>query len=74
VAAPTGLDVDALALELLRLERRERDLTHQLELALQRNERWPNAVAAREVERRRSQLEPVLSRLLELRVALHRYV
>lgn len=73
MAAPSGHDVAALNLELLRLERREQDLNRRLEAALERNERFPNAVTAREIERARTELEPLLARLLELRVTLFPY-
>jgi hypothetical protein len=73
MAAPSGHDVAALTLELLRLERREQDLNRRLQAALERNERFPNPVTEREIERVRTALEPVLARLLELRVALFPY-
>ena len=63
-------DLDLAAVELLRLERQERDLAHVLEVIGSRHERFPNFVTAQRIEQMRATHAALRRRMLELRAQL----
>ena len=60
-------DLDIAAVELLRLERQEKDLAHVLGVVGSRNERFPNVVTEQRIEQMRETHAAVRRRMLELR-------
>jgi hypothetical protein len=70
MAAENVPDLDLAALELLRLERQERDLSHALDVMADRNERFPNVVMEQRLVQMRATHDAVLRRMLDLRALL----
>lgn len=66
VAAADFLDFHQLAIERLRLERRERDLARQLERLIERVGAFPSAFGAHELRKVRRERQEVIDRLAEL--------
>jgi hypothetical protein len=70
MAAENAPDLDLAAVELLRLERQEKDLAHAIELVRNRHERFPNVVTEQRLETMRATQAAVRRRMLELRAHL----
>ena len=70
MAVENAPDLDLAAVELLRLERQEKDLAHAIELVGNRHERFPNVVTEQRIETLRATHAAVRRRVLELRAFL----
>jgi len=70
MAAEDVLDLDLAALELLRLERQEEDLSRALDVITSRNERFPNVVTEQRLETMEAMHDALHRRILDLRAAL----
>ena len=70
MAAENVPDLDLAALELLRLERQEEDLSRALAVITSRNERFPNVVTEQRLESMQAMQDALLRRILDLRAAL----
>jgi len=70
MAAENVFDLDLAAIELLRLERQEHDLSRALESITSRNERFPNVVTEQRLEQMQAMHDALLRRILHLRAAL----
>jgi hypothetical protein len=70
MAAENVPDLDLAAMELLRLERQEQDLSRALDVITSRNERFPNVVLDQRLERMHATHDALMRRILELRAAL----
>jgi hypothetical protein len=66
MAADALPDFDELALELVRLERRESELARRLDRAEERAGQFPSSFAMREVRRLRLERQAMLERMEEL--------
>jgi hypothetical protein len=70
VAADKLPDFDELAIELVRLKRREPELVRRLERAEDRAVAFPSEFGTREVERLRKERQAMLERIDELNALL----
>ena len=70
MAAEDVPDLDLPAIELLRLERQEQDLSHALDVIVNRNERFPNLVTEQRLAQLQATHDALLRRILDLRAAL----
>ena len=70
MAAENVPDLDQSALELLRLERQEEELSRALDVITSRNERFPNVVTEQRLESMQAMHDALLRRILDLRAGL----
>jgi hypothetical protein len=70
MAAENVPDLDQAAVELLRLERQEQDLSRALDVMANRNERFPNVVTEQRLGHMEAMHDALLRRILDLRAAL----
>ena len=70
MAAENVPDAEAIAVELERLDRREKDLSAVLAATAGRNERFPNVVTEQRLVQMRAEQAALRSRKLELQATL----